>query len=58
MASLLASEEDYPIEGLVTESAILELLKVGKRWSCMTFFPIGPQNLTSWLAIDGNSHTY
>jgi len=31
MAGLLASEEDYTIEGLVTESAILELLKAGKE---------------------------
>ncbi len=31
MAGLLASEEDYTIEGPVTESAILELLKAGKE---------------------------
>jgi len=31
MAGLLASEEDYTIEGPVTEAAILELLKAGKE---------------------------
>jgi hypothetical protein len=30
-AGLLAKEEDYTIEGPVTESAILELLKAGKE---------------------------
>ena len=30
-AGLLAGEEDYTIEGPVTESAILELLKAGKE---------------------------
>ncbi|KAH9983056.1 hypothetical protein BJV74DRAFT_852283 [Russula compacta] len=31
MAGMLAKEEDYTIEGPVTQSAILELLKSGKE---------------------------
>ena len=31
MTGILAMEEDYTIEGLVTEAAVLELLKAGKE---------------------------
>ncbi len=36
-----AIEEDYAIEGLVTESAILELLRAGKDAELQELIPIG-----------------
>jgi len=47
MTGILAREEDYTIEGPVTESAVLELLKAGKEEELHELY-------TNWILVQSD----